>query len=207
MKIIIDKGKIIAISIISLLLLFFIMGVFFIDFVYVIDEGILTFIRQFVSNDIADIMKLISGTCSATFLCILCIIFILFIKKKKIGLVISLNLFTVVCLNYILKLIFGRQRPIELMIIDETGYSFPSGHAMTSIAFYGFLIYLIYKYIKVKYVKNIIILFLSLLIALVGFSRLCLGVHYPSDVLVGFTVGYIYLKIFIEIIKNKKIID
>ena len=53
-------------------------------------------------------------------------------------------------INLILKLIFSRQRPLEYMLIDESGYSFPSGHSMVSIAFYGFLIYICYNLIKNK---------------------------------------------------------
>ena len=75
------------------------------------------------------------------------ILFIL-IKKKKIGLSIFSNLVIITVLNQLLKRILQRPRPTEFRIIEETGYSFPSGHSMVSMAFYGYLIYLIYKYVK-----------------------------------------------------------
>ena len=95
-----------------------------------------------------------------------------------------------------------RPRPIEFRIIDENGYSFPSGHSMVSAAFYGFLIYLIYKNIKNKYLKWGLITILSLLIIFIGISRIYLGVHYTSDVLAGFLISISYLIIFTSLIKG-----
>ena len=73
---------------------------------------------------------------------------------------------------------------------------------MVSIAFYGFLIYLCYKLIKDKKLKVIAIFSLSLIIALIAFSRLYLGVHYPTDVLAGLTSGYVFLGVYIIIFKR-----
>ena len=105
-----------------------------------------------------------------------------------------------------LKNILQRPRPTEYRIIEETGYSFPSGHSMVSMAFYGYLIYLIYKYVKNKYVKWISITLLGILICLIGISRIYLGVHYTSDVLGGFLISISYLIIYINIV-NKVLIE
>ena len=75
----------------------------------------------------------------------------IFIKNKKIGVSIFSNLVIITALNQLLKNILQRPRPTEFRIVEETGYSFPSGHSMVSMAFYGYLIYLTYKYIKNKY--------------------------------------------------------
>ncbi len=109
-------------------------------------------------------------------------------KQKNIGLSIFSNLVIITVLNQLLKNILQRPRPTEYRIIEETGYSFPSGHSMISMAFYGYLIYLIYKYVKNKYVKWISIVLLSTLICSIGISRIYLGVHYTSDVLGGFLI-------------------
>ena len=109
-------------------------------------------------------------------------------------------------LNQLLKRILQRPRPTEFRIIEETGYSFPSGHSMVSMAFYGYLIYLIYKYVENRYVKWISIVLLSVLICSIGVSRIYLGVHYTSDVLGGFLVSISYLILFISTV-NKFFIE
>lgn len=76
---------------------------------------------------------------------------------------------------------------------------------MVSMAFYGYLIYLIYRYIENKYIKWLLIVLLSILICLIGISRIYLGVHYTSDVLGGFLLSISYLVVYISLIKNLKI--
>ena len=95
-----------------------------------------------------------------------------------------------------------KKQVTEFRIIDESGYSFPSGHSIVSMAFYGFLIYLIYKNIQNKYLKWILCIILSILIILIGISRIYLGVHYASDVIGGFCFSIGYLVIFTKIIKK-----
>lgn len=136
------------------------------------------------------------------FLVIITLILIIAIKNKKMKIAIALNIIIEPILNTILKNIFVRPRPMGYRLIEETGYSFPSGHSMASMAFYGLLIYLIYKNVKNKYLKWTLILVLSVLIILIGFSRIYLGVHYTSDVLGGFLISLSYLIIYTNGIKN-----
>ncbi len=97
-------------------------------------------------------------------------------------------------LDEILKLIFRRTRP-ELLLGGQhlTSYSFPSGHATGSICFFGFLIWLSWKFLNKPIFKIVITVVLSLVILLVGFSRIYLGVHYPTDVLGGYLSGGCWL--------------
>lgn len=99
-----------------------------------------------------------------------------------------------------LKLIIQRPRPDEYRIIDASGYSFPSGHSMISMAFYCFIIYLICKYVNNKILKYFLIGLLGSLIILIGVSRVYLGVHYVSDVIAGFIISIAYLILFTEIV-------
>ena len=156
-----------------------------------------------IKKEITPVMKLITFFGGATCLIGLTIILFITIKNKKIGLLIGTNLIVITILNQIFKFILQRPRPTENRIITESGYSFPSGHSMISMAFYGFLIYLIYKYVKNKKLKYISITLISILIIFIGISRIYLGVHYTSDVLAGFLFSISYLIIFILIANNK----
>lgn len=160
-------------------------------------------ISTFLISDFATpIAKFITNFGGAIFLIVLTVLLFILIKNRKIGLSIFSNLVIVTVLNQILKRILQRPRPTEFRIIEETGYSFPSGHSMVSMAFYGYLIYLIYKYVKNKYVKCFSIILLSILICLIGVSRIYLGVHYTSDVLGGFLVSLSYLIIYISAVNK-----
>ena len=131
---------------------------------------------------------------------------ILFIAFKKVedGIFFGGCVFTEVVLNYIIKHIIRRSRPVGFRLVKQGGYSFPSGHTMVSVAFYGFLIYLIYKRVKNKYLKITLITLLSILIFMIGCSRIYLGVHYTSDVLAGFSLSIAYLIIYISIVNRIK---
>lgn len=155
-----------------------------------------------ISDFVTPIAKFITNFGGAIFLSIATIALLLLIKNKKIGLSIFSNIVIITILNQLLKRILRRPRPTEFRIVEETGYSFPSGHSMVSMAFYGYLIYLIYRYIKNKYIKWSLIVLLSILICLIGISRIYLGVHYTSDVLGGFLLSISYLVVYISLIKK-----
>ena len=164
-------------------------------------------ISTFLISDFATpIAKFITNFGGAIFLITLTITLFILIRNKKIGLSIFSNLVIITILNQLLKRILQRPRPTEYRIIEETGYSFPSGHSMISMAFYGYFIYLIYKYVKNKYVKWISIVLLGILICSIGISRIYLGVHYTSDVLGGFLISISYLIIYISAV-NKFFIE
>lgn len=102
------------------------------------------------------------------------------------------------CLNLILKQIFARPRPdYPHAYLTETGFSFPSGHAMISIAFYGAIAYLAYTYLKSFRAKLRVSLGALLISGFIGFSRLYLGVHYITDVLAGWAAGMTWLAVCI----------
>ena len=103
-------------------------------------------ISTFLISDFATpIAKFITNFGGAIFLAVLTIVLFILIKNKKIGVSIFSNLVIITALNQLLKNILQRPRPTEYRIIEETGYSFPSGHSMISMAFYGYIIYLKYK--------------------------------------------------------------
>lgn len=142
-----------------------------------------------------DFFKTITFFGSAFLLIFFTLLLYFVIKNKKTWISVIFNLCIVNILNFILKIIIQRPRP-NLKLINVSGYSFPSGHSMISMAFYGYLIYLIYKSNYNKCIKITLILILSLLIILIGISRVYLGVHYISDVLAGFLVSISYLIVY-----------
>ena len=162
------------------------------------------FILSIRCNNLTNILKIITNTATSYTLIILTIILLIFIKNKKIPTSIAINLTLSFITNEIAKNIFTRTRPLGINLIEETSYSYPSGHSMVGLAYYGFLIYLINKYIKNKKIKNIFSITLILNILLVGFSRIYLGVHYLTDVIGGFLLGTIFLIIYTSIINYEK---
>ncbi|HVM73286.1 MAG TPA: phosphatase PAP2 family protein [Candidatus Paceibacterota bacterium] len=96
--------------------------------------------------------------------------------------------------SYVLKAIVARGRPLpSFAALDAPGYSFPSMHAACAVALYGFLAYMIYKLLHPPHHRAPTIVSIMIIVALIGFSRLYLGVHYLSDVVVGFLIGGFFL--------------
>ena len=160
-------------------------------------------VYNYISNNIinknrTEIVKVITNITSPIMVIITALILVLAIKDKKIKISLVINLLGIT----IIKVIIARPRPEINKLVTETGYSFPSGHSITSMVFYGYLVYLTYKYINNKKIKIPLIIFLILLIPTIGLSRIYLGVHYASDVLCGFLLGTIYLILFISISKK-----
>ena len=166
-------------------------------------------VYNYISNNIINenrtkVVKLITNITSPLGVILSAVILIIIIKNKKIKISLAMDLLGVTIINNLLKVIIARDRPNINRLVAETGYSFPSGHSITSMVFYGYLIYLIYKYIDTKKIKIPLIIVLSLLIVTIGFTRIYLGVHYTSDVIGGFLLGVAYLIIFIGV-SNKYI--
>ena len=162
--------------------------------------------KYLISDFTIPIAKIITQFGGAILLITIAILSLIIIKNKKVGIAIFSNLAIISFLNWILKVIVQRPRPTDFRLIDQSGYSFPSGHSMISMAFYGFIMYLVYKKIDNKYLKWGLITFLGILIISIGISRIYLGVHYTTDVLAGFLISIAYLMVFTNIAK-KYIID
>jgi membrane-associated phospholipid phosphatase len=94
----------------------------------------------------------------------------------------------------LLKAFFARPRPyFEQPMLMETYYSFPSGHAMEAVVLYGTLAYFAVLALRTWRARAAVILGTSLLVLLIGFSRMYLGVHYFSDVVAGYAAGGMWL--------------
>lgn len=127
----------------------------------------------------------------------LCVVFLVLPQTRfRFGLPLSGAAIIASLVQKILKLSFHRARPdLALHLISQGGYSFPSGHSFTVLIYYGMLLWLCRKYIRNRTAANLITAFFICLITVIGFSRIYLGVHYPTDVLGGWSMGLCLLMI------------
>ena len=188
-------------------LLLFIIGiisyrVIFLDVLW-IDTVIIDFVDSVRCEWLDFLMKFITsfGNTSTVFILLLVVIwsFIKIVKNKRLALLFFISLVGNVFINQGIKALVRRDRPIN-SLISVGGFSFPSGHAMVSMAFYGMLIYIFYKLVDNKVLKRGLMIGFGILILLIGVSRIYLGVHYFSDVLVGFFVSFLYLDLFVKVL-------
>ncbi len=168
----------------------------------VIDTKVYSFIADnLMSDGITSVLKVITELGGVAFIVLAGVLIFMFCKK--IRWFVTFDLVGVTVINQAIKHIVRRPRPNVLRLVEEDGYSFPSGHSMVSMAFYGIIIYLVYKNVTNKYLKWSLITLLSLLILSIGFSRIYVGVHYFTDVVGGFLLGLAYLIIYINIYNKK----
>ncbi len=186
---------------------------FFVDFIMIItgfsssfDNAISLFFSVHNNVIFTNIFKAISFICSPKFMIVLNILLFIFIiikKKYKLSIIVLSSISSVI-FNNLVKIIVRREKPDYLRMVVEKSYSFPSGHAMISVLFFGSIIYLVNKY-NVKH-KKLITFSLSTFILLVGISRIYLGVHYLTDVVGGYLLGLVVLFLIIHILERKKLV-
>lgn len=200
----INKYLIWIILVLGLLLFFYLVRLINANTISVLDNYIYNIIKGFISPKMTPIVKFITEFGNYTVMIPVIILFYLFNKDKSFNRYFTINLVAIFTSNFIVKNIIRRDRPIDINLIIENGFSFPSGHSMVSFAFYGFIIYYVYCSHLSKLGKTIIISILTLLVLMIGLSRIYLGVHYASDVIGGFVLALVYLIIFIKYIYKKE---
>lgn len=170
------------------------------------DDAVFTFLQNHISDRNNDLMLAVTFLGTHSFLIpanLVLIIYFLFIKKHKwYSIKVPAIALSSLALMFGLKYFFGRPRPDMPLIYKAEGLSFPSGHALFSVTFYGLLIYIIYRGIANIYLRWFLIVVLTALIIVIGFSRVYLRVHYASDVLAGFCVGIIWLLFTIWLLRR-----
>ena len=132
-------------------------------------------------------------------LCMMTLITLIFKKRSSLYLIGFLIISTVI--NQILKYLVARPRP-DLALIEVSGHSFPSGHAMGAVSFYGFIIWLVFRSKLNNKIKVVVNGILTFLIINICYSRIYLGVHYFSDVLSGALISLSLLLISTYYIKK-----
>ncbi len=162
-----------------------------------IDASVSHYITSFRSPELTKYFTLATNVGdSLGYICafvIVTIVFYLMFDNWKY--VVELAIISLLALssNLILKQIIHRPRPISEHLVSVDTLSYPSGHAMSAMAFYGLLIYLFYTFKMNHFIKIIVITALVFIILSIGISRIYLGVHYPSDIAGGFVAGFIWV--------------
>lgn len=147
-------------------------------------------------NSVVTVLTHIGDTRRIVILCL--ILLILPWTRKTYGLPVSMGAIAASSLNHFLKSIFQRPRPdVSMHLIEQGGWSFPSGHSITSMVVFGLLIWLVQRNVKNKKAANVLTVLLAIPWLGIGLSRIYVGVHYPTDVLGGWCLGLVILMLMI----------
>lgn len=161
------------------------------------DSSVISAIQGLETPSLTSIMKFftfIGSSKAVIVISLVLMVFLYIVLHHRLELI----LFTVAVvgsaiLNDVLKNLFQRLRPNLHRLIEISGYSFPSGHAMTAFTVYGIVAFLLWRHLDSKRNRSILVLFSVFMILMIGISRIYLGVHYPSDIIGGYFVSAFWL--------------
>lgn len=143
--------------------------------------------------------KYFTNLASTKYFIIICLLLIIFLKNK-LALLISIAMIIDAIIVFIAKHIIKRERPNINRIVEEKGYSYPSGHTFSATCFYGLMIFLVtMSSLSLGYQLLIIIPLISIIL-LIGFSRIYLGVHYFSDCIGGLLLSSSYIILYVYLV-------
>ena len=145
------------------------------------------------------IMESFSALATPVTLLVLLLAVAAFAPGRRPGWCCAVNLGLVVVLNQALKYLVQRPRPDGFRLASVSGFSFPSGHSMVAMAFFGLLAWLVWRYEADKHMRRLLLVAFGLVIVMVGLSRVYLGVHYASDVVAGFCLSLMWLALYTRI--------
>jgi membrane-associated phospholipid phosphatase len=162
------------------------------------DRPIMEWVQSFINPGMTMVMEgitFLGSTIGLISLLFISVIWMLWKRKRWEALFTVIAIGTGQLFNKLLKGMIQRPRPDFNRLVEEAGYSFPSGHSMVSLVFYGMVGLICYMFVRNQLPKLLIVLVTVMVVLLIGISRIYLGVHYPSDVLGGFIIGGIWLAI------------
>ncbi|OUO58495.1 phosphatase PAP2 family protein [Olsenella sp. An270] len=158
------------------------------------------FVERLRSDTLTPVMEAFTSLASVVVLAVMAAVIAALAPGKAPGWCVAVNLVCVVALNTVLKYLVQRPRPDGFRLISESGYSFPSGHSMVAMAFFGLLIWMVWRYHRRDVMRVVWCALFVLVIVMVGVSRIYLGVHYASDVLAGFCVSLVWLVFYTRVV-------
>ncbi len=120
--------------------------------------------------------------------------------RLTFGVPLSAGALGTILLNMLIKTLVERSRPEVLHLVTERGFSFPSGHSISSLFFYGLSVWLVLQYVDNRTARRMLVILLAIPGILIGPTRVYLGVHFPTDVLAAWCLAFVAIVIVIEII-------
>lgn len=196
---------IVLLLLLSLIVFIYAARMVFIKKEYAFDEAAFNTLASYITPARTSFMSVITLLGKHTLLIpfnILLLIYFLYKKRKWFAIRIASLALSSLLLELILKSVFQRERPPVPVIEKVSGFSFPSGHALIGVVFYGLLIYVIWKEVKQRWLCLAITFLIIALVLIISFSRVYLRVHYASDVIAGLCIGFIWLVLSLKIISN-----
>lgn len=151
------------------------------------------------SDWLTPIMESFSALATPVSLIAMLLVIAAFAPGKRPGWFCTVNLALAALLNVVLKTLIQRPRPEGFRLAVESGFSFPSGHSMAAMAFFGLIVWMVWHYEQDRRQRLILTAAFSAVIAMIGISRIYLGVHYASDVLGGFCASIIWLVFYTKL--------
>ena len=167
------------------------------------DNTVIWVVRYFASHKVDRVMIFITDMgFGMKYLMIVATTFLLLSYKRRWREVEGLGICLTggAVLNFWLKYLFHRARPDLFRVVQELGYSFPSGHVIASMCFYGMTAFLIIRRISTWRGRLTVLTLTVILVAAIGISRIYLGVHYPTDVVAGYAVGSMWVALCISLL-------
>ena len=157
-----------------------------------------------IRNDVLNVLIPALTHCGDTVTIVaLCAILVILPTRKKYGFPVTLAALTGLAIYKPMKHVFLRERPdVIYHLVEQGGYSFPSGHSTSSVIVYGLLLYLIRKHCKNEKLKNVLSAICLVFALLIGPSRLYVGVHWFTDVAAGMLFGLTVVAIYICILER-----
>jgi undecaprenyl-diphosphatase len=160
------------------------------------DALVRTAVHQLATPGLTRLMQVFSffgSVVAVTAMCLAAICVSLYYGRTRTAVMLAITMAGVAALDVVLKHAFHRPRPVAFFGATPSSYSFPSGHALGSLCFYGMLAAILAGRARTRGAKFCVWMAAALLVGMIGFSRIYLGVHYPSDVIAGYCAAAVWL--------------
>jgi len=171
-----------------------------------IDDNLIRIVQGWESPGMTDLMETFTWLGSTKVAIIIALVAIavlaVFLRHRKELVLFILAVGLAPLLNRLIKSIFERERPTLHRLIEEVGYSFPSGHSMGAFTMYGILTYLLWRHVPSAWGRTLMVVIGLALTLCIGMSRIYLGVHYPSDVIGGYLISGAWIGLSIEVFER-----